>query len=222
MPNVQMACPPGLEYLTQIDQLLVHQKVELIEALTSFETANKYVIKNSMGQQVYYAVEDTDFCTRICCGNLRPFDIKILDNNLREVIHIYRPLRCVGCCYPCCLQELEVMSPPGSPIGYVEQQWTLCRPNFVIKNAAEEVVLKLKGPCITTRCCSDVNFPIYSKDETVEVGKISKQWSGLMREAFTKADHFGISFPMDLDVNVKATLLGALFLIDFMYFENQG
>lgn len=46
-----------------------------------------------------------------------------------------------------------------------------------------------------------------------EVGKITKQWSGLAREMFTDADHFGISFPMDLDVKVKATLLGACFLI---------
>ena len=45
------------------------------------------------------------------------------------------------------------------------------------------------------------------------MGKISKQWSGLGREMFTDADHFGINFPMDLDVRVKATLLGALFLI---------
>ena len=30
------------------------------------------------------------------------------------------------------------------------------------------------------------------------------------------------SFPMDLDVRMKATLIGAMFLIDFMFFEKKG
>lgn len=46
-----------------------------------------------------------------------------------------------------------------------------------------------------------------------EVGKISKQWSGLAREMFTDADFFGINFPMDLDARMKAVMLGACFLI---------
>lgn len=45
-------CPPGLEYLTLVDQLLVKQKVELLEAFTGFETNNKYTIKNALGQNV--------------------------------------------------------------------------------------------------------------------------------------------------------------------------
>lgn len=51
-----------------------------------------------------------------------------------------------------------------------------------------------------------------------QVGKISKQWSGLAREYFTDADHFGISFPLDLDVKMKAVMLGACFLIVIYFF----
>lgn len=108
------SCPPGLEYLTAIDQLLVHQKVEMLEAFLGFETQNKYTIKNSMGQKVYKAVEDTDCCSRNCCGPNRPFDIKLTDNAGNEVIHLQRDLRCSSCCCPCCLQvSLGPRSAPG-------------------------------------------------------------------------------------------------------------
>merc|ERR1711936_1037939 len=147
-------CPPGLQYLSMVDQLLVKQKVEILEVMTGFETANKYKVLNSVGQEVYKAKEDTDCCTRQCCGPARPFDMNITDNTGMEVIHLNRPLRC------------------------------------------------------QSSCCGDVDFNVVTMDGQ-EVGKITKQWSGLAREAFTDADNFGISFPLDLDVKVKATLLGA-------------
>jgi len=63
-----------------------------------------------------------------------------------------------------------------------------------------------------TGCCGDFEFEILSKDGSVRVGKITKQWSGLIREAFTDSDRFRTSFPLDLDVHIKAILLGACFL----------
>lgn len=54
---------------------------------------------------------------------------------------------------------------------------------------------------------------ISTADETSFCGRITKQWSGLAKEAFTDADNYGISFPIDLDINVKAVLMGAVFLI---------
>ena len=33
LPETMPGCPPGLEYLTQLDQLLVHQQVELFEGI---------------------------------------------------------------------------------------------------------------------------------------------------------------------------------------------
>ncbi|XP_053565982.1 phospholipid scramblase 2 [Bombina bombina] len=221
VPETIPNCPPGLEYLSQIDQLLVHQQVELLEALTGFETNNKYEIKNSMGQKVYFAAEENDCCNRNFCGSARSFAITIVDNTGREIIRLHRPLRCSSCCFPCCLQKLEVEAPPGNPIGYVVQNWHPCLPKFTIQNEKGENVLKIRGPCIPCSCCSDVNFEIKTLDETSVVGKISKQWTGLIKESFTDADNFGVQFPMDLDVKIKAVVLGALFLIDFMFFEHS-
>lgn len=179
-------------------------------------------MKNSLGQQVYYAVEDSGCLTRNCCGHLRPFDMKILDNFRNEVIHIYRPLECDSCCFPCCLQRLEISSPPGTVIGTVEQDWSIFCPSYTVKNEFGATVLKIQGPFCTFSMCGDVEFKVLSADGENQVGKISKQWSGLLREALTDADNFGITFPMDLDVKMKATLLGACFLIVSNFISISG
>lgn len=156
-------CPRGLEYLTSIDQLLVKQKVELLEAFTGFETNNKFSIKNSLGQKVYYAVEDNDCCTRNCCGPSRPFDMKVFDNFQQEVIHLYRPLACSACCFPCCLQTMDVSAPPGNTIGSIEQEWSICSPSFRIKNHIGDTVLRIEGPFCTFSLCGDVEFNVSVK-----------------------------------------------------------
>uniref|UniRef100_A0A1B6DDB4 Phospholipid scramblase n=1 Tax=Clastoptera arizonana TaxID=38151 RepID=A0A1B6DDB4_9HEMI len=216
-------CPPGLQYLCSIDQLLVHQEVELLEVLTTYETKNKYTVKNSVGQKVFYAVEESDCCTRNCCyGPLRPFGMRILDNYENQVMYLNRPLSCSSCWCPCCLQKLEVYAPVGCLIGSVEEKWTPFIDKFSLKNAAGDIVCQIEGPICTFSMCGDVEFNILSRDGGTVVGKISKQWSGLLREAFTDADYFGITFPMDLDVRMKAVMLGACFLIDYMFFEKAG
>ena len=218
------ACPPGLEYLTQIDQLLVHQKVELLEAFTGWEGANKYVVKNTLGQQIYYAAENSGCCERQCCKNARSFEMKIVDNNQREVIHVERPLRCTSSCYcsECCRQFMEVQSPPGQPCGYIKANCSCIYPSFSVLDASMQEVLRIKGPCGGHGCCTcSPKYEVQSLDGS-PVGLIQKQWGGLGKEAFTTADNFGVSFPMDLDVKVKATLLGACFLIDFIFFEDSG
>ena len=65
-------------------------------------------------------------------------------------------------------------------------------------------------------------FQVLSADGDTEVGKITKQWSGLGKEMFSDAENFGVSFPIDLDVKMKAVLLAAVFLVDFMFFETDN
>ncbi|KAL4221487.1 hypothetical protein ACF0H5_019744 [Mactra antiquata] len=228
-PQGVPGCPPGLEYLCQIDQLLVKQQVELLEAFTGWETSNKYKVQNSMGQQVYFAAEESDMCQRQCCGPQRSFTMHITDNAGQEIIRVNREFKCcAGCPWFACSRslahEISVEAPVGQVVGYVQQTQSCMEPRYSIMNAEREEILSITGPCciISGPCCTwDQEFIVHSKDGSTEVGKISKQWSGYVREVFTDADNFGVSFPMDLDVKMKAVMLGAVFLIDFMFFEQN-
>jgi hypothetical protein len=56
----------------------------------------------------------------------------------------------------------------------------------------------------------------------VEVAQIRKEWRGILAEAFTDADLFGIEYTIpSLPAAVKKLLFAATFLIDFTHFENN-
>ncbi|XP_053523212.1 phospholipid scramblase 1-like, partial [Artibeus jamaicensis] len=212
-PSAFLDCPPGLEYLTEIDKIQIHQQIDLLEAITGFETNNKYEIKNSLGQRIYFAVEDTDCCTRNCCPCFRPSTVRIFDLMGQEVITLEKPLTCASCCCPCCLQEIEIYSPPGTLIGYVIRAAHMCLPKVTIQNEDRNDMLRIVGPFCTRGCCKDVVFEITTVDEEYVIGKISKQWTGFVREALTDYTNFDICFPLGFDEKIKAVILGACFFI---------
>ena len=78
-----------------------------------------------------------------------------------QVIHMERPLRCQGWCCFCCLQEVEVQSPPGTVVGYIKQDCSFVYPWFSVQNADGETVLKIKGPCWTCKWC-EVEFEVHT------------------------------------------------------------
>ena len=57
---------------------------------------------------------------------------------------------------------------------------------------------------------------------TGSAGYIKKVASGFAKEIFTDADSFILSFPPDATLEHKMLLLGAVFLLDFMFFENNN
>ncbi|XP_071850510.1 phospholipid scramblase 1-like isoform X2 [Apostichopus japonicus] len=231
-PPAAIGCPPGLEYLSQLDQVLVHQQVDMQEVLTNLETANKYHVKNILGQQIFFAVEELHRGYIQISGKKRGFVMHIMDNMNQEVMKVTREYKwCVGCCCACCAgccngekcaSKASVEAPPGCTIGYVVQRPSLCGDHLAILDENHETLLKIRGPgCKCRSIYSDIEFNVLSSDETEHIGKITKQWAGNVQEVYTKADNYGIQFQMNLEVKSKAILIGAVILLDFMFFEEQ-
>merc|ERR1712071_451762 len=85
------SCPPGLEYLTKTDHLLVKQTVKTCEVLMGgccYVFAHEYTVKNSMDNDVYRVEEKSDACERQLCGSSRGFDLEITDNTGRKVLNL--------------------------------------------------------------------------------------------------------------------------------------
>jgi len=57
MNNMNNQVASGLDILARTDRLIVRQKVDLLEAFTGWQENNRYVIRNSAGQQIFYAFE---------------------------------------------------------------------------------------------------------------------------------------------------------------------
>eukprot|EP00708_Paratrimastix_pyriformis_P003499 GAFH01002279.1.p2 GENE.GAFH01002279.1~~GAFH01002279.1.p2 ORF type:complete len:282 (-),score=80.65 GAFH01002279.1:376-1188(-) len=211
MTYQQAPMPPGgydHTLLAPHQRLVVKQEIEIMEVLTGFETQNHYSIFTPEKQRLFMAAEQSDFCARCCLGGSRPFTIKIVDvNTKQEILTFQRDCKCY-------FHEIRAFSRAGALLGYVKRNFSCCERNYQVYNAAGQPMYFINGPC-----CSPWTFDIVNSAGQ-QVGSIKKKWGGVFKEVFTDADTFSVEFP-PADPDCKAVILGAVFLIDFMYFEDN-
>jgi uncharacterized protein YxjI len=195
--------------LDSLDSLVVKQQKEFAEIITGFETKNRYIVSSAMGKKIY-DVEETGgfFLIRMFLKALRPFTLTIRGDDGSVAMVIKRPFRFY-------FHEVEISDGDGNLLGYIKRNFAILRRKYSIIDIGGNTIADIFGPLL-----HPWTFNIIVKDN--EVGKITKKWSGLLQEGFTDADNFGVHFPMGWTEGNKALLLGALFLIDFVHFENKG
>jgi len=198
-----------MQQLEAVNGFVVHQQKEWGEILTGFETKNKYAVLDPQGQPLLLAAEEGgSFLLRNFLKSARPFTIHVLDASGQAVLRMHRPFRFY-------FHKLDVFDAGGTLLGTIQKRFTLARRVYSVLDPAGEEVFQLFGPILHP-------WTFEVRVDGRPIGKIVKKWSGLTKEAFTKADNFGAGFPADLDVRAKALLLGAVFLIDFVHFEHSG
>jgi len=196
-----------MEELTQVQALVVQQKKEWGEILSGFETKNKYAVLDTRGRQLFLAAEESSFFSRWFLKKARPLVIHILSSQGSLILKLNRPFRFF-------LSEISISDSTGRKLGLIKQNFSIFTRRFTVSDATGREIYKIKGPFF-----HPWTFQILRNDN--EVGKILKKWSGIGKEFFTDSDNFSITFPINADAEQKSILLGALFLIDLVYFEKS-
>ncbi len=205
-----------MEHLDAARQLTVVQKKEWGEILSGFEGANRYEVFDEQRNELYAAVETSgSLLVRWLLRALRPFTIEVSRDG-KPLIRVTRPFRFY-------FHEASIEDGTGRPLGTVRREFALLNRRYTIHDASGVPRLVLHGPLFRPwtfliRAVAQDGAPPLVHGE----GKIAKRWSGVLKEAFTDSDHFGIEFPAGLERAHKALLLGVVFLIDFVHFENTG
>ena len=198
-----------MERLSSISGLVVRQQKEWGEILTGFETKNRYAISDVSGSRLYVAAEEAgSMLLRWFLKALRPFTVAVLTEDGQVVLRVMRPFRFY-------FHRAEVVDSQGQSLGVIQRRFSVLRRIYSVLDSSGREVFQLFGPILHP-------WTFQIRNDGVEYGKITKKWSGLLKEGFTDADNFGVMFPAEWDVKLKALFLGAVFLIDFVHFENKG
>ncbi|MFH2139104.1 MAG: phospholipid scramblase-related protein [Candidatus Omnitrophota bacterium] len=198
-----------MQELESLNMLMVSQKKEWGEILSGFETKNKYVIKDQNGSNIYCAGEvGGNWFLRVFLKAFRPFTLDVRGFDNRPIIRLIRPFRFY-------YHKADIFKSDGGLLGTIKKNFSFLARKYSIFNDSQEEIYQLFGPIFHP-------WTFIIKQNGREVGKIAKKWSGLFKEGFTDADNFAVVFPAEADLTDKGLLLGAVFLIDFVHFENTG
>ncbi|XP_049818284.1 phospholipid scramblase 1-like [Aethina tumida] len=206
----------GLDFLRGSSSFIIQQTVELSNLLRD-QGENRFNIKVPRGATIYSASESSEGCERGCFGSSRSFVMSIYDPSQQKVMEFRRRLACGGFNFCFYLQKMEVWAETNEYIGSIEQNMSFMETSFSILDRNGNVQYNIKGP--DSCCCllsKNQSFCIYNIDCSTQVGTIIHQWDQLAHDynIHVQGPDFHTS------TRNKALILGAAFLLEYMYFES--
>ena len=201
----------NLPAVVSTQSLVVRQQKEFTEIFTDFETKNQYAIQLPNGHTVLHAAETGGGAMAFLARNFlkasRPFHMSLRDASGASALELDRPWRWL-------FSRLEVADGGGRPLGAIQQRFAFLAKKFSILDAGGAEIASLHGPLLRPW-----TFRVLVQGQ--EVGTISKKFGGILREAFTDADTFGLELSPAMEPALRVMALAATFLIDFLYFEDR-
>lgn len=208
------------------------------------ETANQYNVYTDDSGDKFRVVETSELCSctgRACCRPNHKLQLHVYEpskSNSQEAMVMDRPCKCGQCCaiFDICRQEMTVFEGPeinGNKIGYIKQPMFggFLSPTLDVMEREEDeeayAQIKADAVCCIGGVCCDHSFQVTDKNGNV-VGKIVKtkpsDFGQMAKELASDADVFALELNQNADLSAqqKANIFAGLYLIDYMFFENEG
>lgn len=184
--------PPGLQRLLQMNQISVQEKFTASQGWgRSFE------VLDQMGQRMYQATQTVE-----CCGPI--YNLKVQDNAGQDVMEVVENRACR------CSHLMEVIIPSYGLVGLVTLHLNAFVTHMSLMNPSKEVILLILGPSFQTSIFGNVTFEVKSRDEQHVVGMIKGE-----------GNQYTVTFPMDMEVTMKAVILASCFYLDSMIYAKR-
>lgn len=204
--------PAALVPVLRQNALRVRQSKDWGEFFTGLEGRNQYQVMDADGHPLLLAGEVGGglgaFLLRNWLKAKRPFTLELKTPSGALVLRCKRP-------WTFWFARMEVEDGEGRLLGTLRQRFRLFGRAYDVEGPGGEWLATLRGPLFRP-------WTFLVERDGRELCRISKQWSGLGVEMFTHADNFGVRFDSALqDSRLRALLLAATFLIDFVHFEHE-
>jgi len=238
----------GMQHIASMPGLEVQEKANMLQEITAMlgaevEMANKYNILDGAGNQLFFAVEETDCCRRQlqngCCHDCAPYDVNILytpPGQLQQrFLRMTRNFQCTCCCFNRPTADvLDEGSSPGNQvkIGSFRDPCTCCSLKSQIRDAQDNDVLEVDGGYLCCQpgmmcplpCgpCATVEFDVKDKQSGNVVAKIQKKVPSCLTWCFAPdVDNYKLEFNQVQNPQWKAILLAFTIFMDFRYFNTN-
>jgi len=210
-PREQINAISGTQFLHGVEQLEIQQVIDWSTLLGRTERGTQYRVKVPRAETLFLAMESKSETHSRLNGWYKGFVLNVQDQCGETAFIIRKDPSWMH--VPCSRQKITVES--ANLIGSVEENFSLVGPSFTVYNAISEPLCNIYGPNICGCCMyKEAQFQVISLDGSRQVASLIHQWDHLAVDYILL-----LTFPMDTDVRLKSLLLGASFLIEYLYFE---
>lgn len=210
-PRNQLNALIGTDFLNGIEQLEIQQTVQLSTLLGNTTSGKQYKVKVPRAETIFLATETSTICQQNILGSTRGFTLSLMDPTGQIAFTFIKEVS--WGCLPGFLHKMTVYC--SEAIGSIEQNYTFLGPEFTVYDNTRNALCKIYGPNIYCCCISkDTQFQIVSVDGTHQIASLMHQWDHVQLD-----NTLTLTVPSDTNVELKGLLLGAAFLLEYLYFE---